>query len=139
MSYAFVKPPEAPQPELNEAQEYDIFEGTKLIGCNSEHAAIVNGALLTVTGLTEQKAQLVDDETQESFEIGLQALQRHTRLRHAITIAACQGRTLQGSVRLWDVESPYFRQVHLYVAASRCTHGDLLQVMPRQPGWVRKG
>ena len=134
-----LKPPEAPQPELNEAQEYDIFEGTKLIGCNSEHAAIVNGALLTVTGLTEQKAQLVDDETQESFEIGLQALQRHTRLRHAITIAACQGRTLQGSVRLWDVESPYFRQVHLYVAASRCTHGDLLQVMPRQPGWVRKG
>ena len=88
-----LKPPEAAQSELSEAQDDDIFVGIRLIACNSEHPAIVNGALLTVNGLTEQKAQLLDDETRDSFEIGLPALQRHTRLQHAITTAACQGRT----------------------------------------------
>ena len=118
--------------EKNEAQAYDLFVGTRLIGCNSELSRIVNGALLDVIALTEEKATLRDIEIGDDFELTLAALFKHTRLRHAITIAACQGRTLPGRVRLYDVGSPFFSTTHLYVAASRCTSGAMLQVMPNR-------
>jgi hypothetical protein len=127
-----VEPSADTKSEKNEAQPYDLFVGTRLIGCNSDHAHIVNGALLDVIGLTTEKATLRDIEIGEEFELTLGALFKHTRLRHAITIAACQGRTIPARTRLYDVGSPFFSTTHLYVAASRCTSGAMLQVMPNR-------
>jgi hypothetical protein len=123
-------PEEAAQSEMNEAQEFDLFVGTKLIGCNSEHRGIVNNALLVVEGLTETSATLRDEETDETIELTHKALLKHTRLRWAITIASCQGRTLHGVVRLHDIGSKNFTTTNLYVAASRCTHANNFEVVP---------
>jgi hypothetical protein len=111
-----------------ESQEYDLFIGTRLIGSNSERPGIVNGALLTVVRIGAE-CELVDDETGERVIIPLKRLNFHTRLRHALTLASCQGRTLQGRVRLWDCDSVHFSPAHIYVAASRATSPELFEVV----------
>jgi ATP-dependent exoDNAse (exonuclease V) alpha subunit len=121
-------PDESCQTDANEAQEFDVFVGTKLIGCKSAHKGIVNNALLRVESLSETTASLVDEETHETIEVTHSALLKNTRLRWAITIAACQGRTLHGVVRLHDIGSQNFTTTNLYVAASRCTHGSNFEV-----------
>jgi hypothetical protein len=59
--------------------------------------------------------------------VGLEVLGRYTRLRHAITIASCRGRTLPGLVRLWDMSSRHMSATHIYVAASRATAAELFE------------
>jgi tRNA uridine 5-carbamoylmethylation protein Kti12 len=123
-------PDEATQSALNEAQAFDLFVGTKLIGCNSEHKGIVNSALLMVEKITDNSATLRDEETGETVELTHKAVLKHTRLRWAITLAACQGRTLEGVVRLHDIGSKYFTTTNLYVAASRCIDSKDFEVVP---------
>ena len=105
-----------------------FFQGTQLIGCNTD-AHIVNGVLRTVNQLTTDNVWLKDEETQKTCQLTHAGVMRHTRLRHAITIAASQGRTLEGVVRVWDVHSRHFDTTHLYVACSRCRGAEYLQVM----------
>ncbi len=121
-------PPEATSRDQNEAQAFDLFTGTKLIGCNSEHTKILNGDVLLITGVTQDAASLFNEDAGETFELKHAALLKHTRLRWAITITAAQGRTLRGTVTLWDINSRFFTSAHLYVASSRCTSGCLFQV-----------
>jgi hypothetical protein len=123
-------PDEATQSALNEAQAFDLFVGTKLIGCNSEHKGIVNSALLMVEKITDTSATLRDEETGETVELTHKAVLKHTRLRWAITLASCQGRTLEGVVRLHDIGSKYFTTTNLYVAASRCIDSKDFEVVP---------
>jgi hypothetical protein len=112
-----------------ESQDYDLFVGTKLIGSNSERAGITNGALLIVEAVSPDTARLRDEESGETVAVPLARLNRHTRLRHAITLASCQGRTLPGLVRLWDAGSRHMTAAHVYVAASRATSPELFEVM----------
>ncbi|OYV37403.1 MAG: hypothetical protein B7Z80_12935 [Rhodospirillales bacterium 20-64-7] len=112
-----------------ESQDYDCFVGTRLIGCNSIRPGITNGALLTVTAVSSVECSLRDDETGERTTLPLKCLNRHTRLGHAMTLPAAQGRTLEGRVRLWDIESAHVTPAHIYVAASRATAPELFEVM----------
>ena len=112
-----------------ESQDYDLCVGTRLIGSNCEHPGITNGALLTVQGVVLGMCYLRDDETGERVSLPIKRLNYHTRLRHALTLAACQGRTLQGRVRLWDCDSAHITSAHIYVAASRATSPELFEVM----------
>ena len=50
------------------------------------------------------------------------------RLAFAITICSCQGMSLRGSVRILESDHPRFGMRHLYVAASRATSAQELQV-----------
>ena len=108
--------------------EYDLFEGTRLIGANNEYVGITNGALLLCESIDGVCATLRDEESGHAVQIRLEVLGRHTRLRHAITLASCQGRTLPGVVRLWDAHSAHMTSAHIYVAASRATAPDLFEV-----------
>ena len=54
---------------------------------------------------------------------------KHTRLRWAVTYPAIQGRTLEGTVRLWDTDSRHFTLAALYIGASRATDGSLVSVV----------
>ena len=111
-----------------ESQDYDLFAGTRLVGCNSERPGIVNGALLVALRVGPE-CLLQDEETGEQVAVPLKRLNYHTRLRHALTLAACQGRTLKGRVRLWDGDSVHMTPAHIYVAASRATSPELFEVM----------
>ena len=105
---------------------YDMFLGTKLIGANNEHRGITTGALLIVRRV-DHMVTLEDEETGEQVKVKPEVLGRYTRLRHAITLASCQGRTLRGLVRLWDARSRHMTATHIYVAASRATSGELFE------------
>ncbi len=112
----------------NRAQSYDLWPGTRLIGSDNEHKHVVNGALLEVTALDGEEAQVRDIETGEEFTMTIAQIAKHTRLRWAVTYPAAQGRTLQGTVKLWDVESRHFTLEALYIGVSRATHGSLVSI-----------
>ena len=117
----------------NRAQPYDLWPGTRLIGSDSETKFIVNGALLDVLTVTndedEIKVTLRDIETNVEFTLTPQQLAKHTRLRWAVTYPAIQGRTLDGTVRLWDADSKHFTIEALYVGLSRAKDGSKVSVV----------
>ena len=75
--------------------------------------AEVDGESLTLT-----------DGTQLSHFMASKAL----RLAYALTYASCQGLTLEGRVRLWDTDSPHFTRRHLFVALSRATGAEYVDI-----------
>jgi len=116
-------------PECGDEPGYPCFVGTRLIGANSDFTSVVNGARLLVTAISP-RLLVRDEETGRVVSMTAVQLSRHTRLRHAITLASCQGRTLQGTVCLADIHSKHLTPAVLYVAASRATSGHLFQVCP---------
>ena len=114
---------------LNRAQSYTLWPGTRLIGSDNEHKSVVNGALLDVTGLEGDDVQIKDIETNEEFTMSVAQVTKHTRLRWAVTYPAIQGRTLEGTVRLWDTDSRHFTLAALYIGTSRATDGSLVSVV----------
>ena len=113
----------------NRAQSYTLWPGTRLIGSDNEHKSVVNGALLDVVDLEGDEVQIKDIETNEEFTMSVAQVTKHTRLRWAVTYPAIQGRTLKGTVRLWDTDSTYFTLAALYIGASRATDGSLVSVV----------
>ena len=53
---------------------------------------------------------------------------KHCRLSWAVTFPSIQGRTLTGTVSVWDLDSKNFTVRHLYVGISRATHGSNVRV-----------
>ena len=88
--------------------KYPLFVGTGLIGSSTTNR-FINGAFY-------------------SFETSPEELSKYTQLRWAMTYTKAQGQTLQGSVAMWDIYSPFSNREHLYVGASRVRHGSLLFV-----------
>ena len=113
----------------NRAQAYDLWPGTRLIGATSETKYIVNGALLDVIAVDGDEIKLVDIETKVEFTLDCQQVAKHTRLRWAVTYPAIQGRTLDGTVRLWDADSKHFTIEALYVGLSRAKEGSKVSVV----------
>lgn len=121
-------PPNTEREDANTAQAFDITQGAQPLGCSTDQH-IVNGALLTVIRITAEIVWLGDEETHKICQLTHAGVPRHTRLRHAITIAASQGRALDGVVRVWDVHVLHFDTTHLYVPCTWCRGAEYLQVM----------
>ena len=62
------------------------------------------------------------------FYLTAEQVARHTRLAWTLTYPAVQGRTFQGSVGIWDLDSRHFTTRHLYVGVSRATDGALVGI-----------
>ena len=109
---------------------YSCCVGTRLMGCNnsfrSKSQEIKNGELFEVTGINLTHITLRN----ERGEISLtpQQLAKHCRLCWAVTYPSIQGRTLDGTVSVWDLDSKHFTARHLYVGVSRATHGSKVRV-----------
>jgi len=119
------------KPLRNVPQAFDCWSGTRLIGADNEHKKIVNGALLEVLDIDPKKKKGVlvhDRETKKEFSMTIAQVAKHTRLCWAVTYPAVQGRTLDGTVRLWDIDSKHFTLEALYVGVSRATHGSLVSL-----------
>ena len=112
----------------NVPQAFDCWPGTRLIGADNEHKNVVNGALLEVLDIEGSKILIRDRETKEEFSMSIAQIAKHTRLCWAVTYPAVQGRTLDGTVRLWDLESKHFTLEALYIGVSRATHGSLVSI-----------
>ena len=59
----------------------------------------------------------------EEFDVTVDQLIRHTRLRWALTLCSVQGRSLSGTIVVHDTHSRHFSTTHLHVALSRATDG----------------
>ena len=131
-----IEPPETSLPQgrrstrglRNVPQAFDCWPGTRLIGADNEHKDVVNGALLEVLDIDSKGALVRDKETEQEFSMSHAQIAKHTRLCWAITYPAVQGRTLDGTVRLWDVESKHFTLEALYIGVSRVRHGSLVSL-----------
>ena len=66
----------------------------------------------------------------ESIEIPLSAFHACLRSSHAMVTIVAQGRTLPGTVCLWETESAFFSEKHLRVGLSRATDASLVSIAP---------
>ena len=104
---------------------YPCCVGTRMMGCNNSHKAIKNGGLFEVN-------QIMTNRTlrNEHGEISRppEQVAKHCRLCWAVTYPSIQGRTLNGTASVWDLDSKHFTARHLYVGISRATHGSKVRV-----------
>jgi len=102
---------------LNKPQEFDLFEGTCLVGANNDLKDVVNGGFMVVGAVRESDCDITD-EFGETFTLGHSQVARCTRLAWAITVTANQSRGFDNKVCLWDLDSPYYSKNDLVVATS---------------------
>ena len=101
-----------------------------MIGCDNTSPKIVNGAFLTVTKPLGEGVELRDEDSGEVFEISVDQLAAHTRLRWALTLVSVQGRTLEGNIGIHDFRSKFFSLTHLSVSLSRAANGAHVFLIP---------
>ena len=118
----FYKAPPGKRGE-NSAQDMWVYPGQLLIGAGG---AVKKGVFVTVESVGPEGLVLQNDNT-----LTKAAAMKALRLAHALTVASCQGLTLQGRVRVIPHESMTTRA--LYVACSRATKAELLEVAPGGP------
>ncbi len=109
---------------------YHLFTGTRLIGSNTV-GNFVNGAFLLVSEIGQDGIRLQDEDAKEEFEASVEQIAKHTKLRWALTICSVQGKSLDGTIAIHDVESVHFNDTHLYVALSRATDGANVSIAKR--------
>jgi hypothetical protein len=107
-------------------QDMWLFPGQQLIGCQRFVCAggvLLNGCFYEVEAVESDIVKL-----KGGLSLARAQVPRYLRLTHALTMASCQGLTLQGRVRLHDLDSTHFTRRHLFVALSRATAFELVEV-----------
>ena len=78
--------------------------------------------------VSQEKVRL-NARTGEEITLALEQAVQDRRLSHAMTYHASQGSTLEGRMRLFDVDHPRYTLRHLYVGLSRSTSAALVDVV----------
>ena len=112
----------APNLRPGKQQNMWLYPGQQVIG-STRMGKVLNGCFYRVQSVTSERVVLEGD-----IELSHQLAGRCLRLTHALTLAGCQGLTLRGRIRIEDTESPHFQRRHLFVALSRATAFDLVEV-----------
>jgi hypothetical protein len=114
--------------ELNLPQDMHCYPGQQLIGSCRSRGDVCNGVFYTVTAVTETHLTLASGEG-EGITLTHKMASRCLRMTHALTMASCQGLTLQGKVRIVETTVKHFTRKHLFVALSRATAFNLVEVV----------
>ena len=112
---------------MNRQQDFDLTEGTKLIGANNDLKSVVNGGFMTVGAVRAEDCDIID-EFGGAYTLSHAQVARCTRLAWAIAVTSSQSREFEGTVCLWDLSSKHYSRAHLYVATTRVKHGSMLIV-----------
>jgi hypothetical protein len=111
-----------------QSQKVYLAEGVPLVACKTwESEAITNASLWTVAGLNPLT---LESETGKVIEFDPARFQEFFRLAHAMVFQVAQGRTLPGTVCLWETGSPHFTKKHRLVGLSRATAAELVSIGP---------
>ena len=89
---------------------------------------IYNSMLLEVVSVDSNTITLRDTEGGGVFPLSHDWVRRHTRSALAYTIASAQGRTIPGSISLYDTRHPRYTRRHLYTSLSRARNYDDLTI-----------
>ena len=111
-------------------QDMWLYPGCPLIGhLQGKRHGIYNGALYWVTHITPDEEHVwVKNADGDEVRLTTSFVGQSLLLAYAICIYSSQGLTLQGRVRVVDTTNIHFERRHLYVAASRSTSAELLEV-----------
>jgi hypothetical protein len=112
----------APTIRPGKQQNMWLFPGQQLIG-STRMGKVLNGCFYVVKSVTAERVCL-----EGGIELTHQVAGRCLRLAHALTLAGCQGLTVLGRIRIEDTGSPHFMRRHLFVALSRATAFNLVEV-----------
>ncbi len=85
------RPQEQDHGSLNVAQSFELFEGTRLVGANSETRGIVNGVFMTVGEVRDDDCH-VTDELSNCSTLTFAAIARSACLAWAMTVDSSQSR-----------------------------------------------
>ena len=100
------------------------FPGFELLGCLPlGKQGVRNGVLYKIESITDDTVHF-EGQVSLSKEDTVQIM----RLSHAMTYASVQGKETDGSLALFDCNSPHFTHKHLYVALSRAKRADYVRV-----------
>ena len=90
----------------------------------------MSGAFLLVTELRGDEAVwLLDEDAGDGFEVSIDQVAAHTKLRWGLTLCSVQGRSLSGTIGIHDVNSRHFSDAHLYIALSRAIDGAAVSIV----------
>ena len=110
------------------SQKVFLAEGVPLVACKTwEGEGITNASFWTVVGLNPLR---LESEAGKVIEFDPARCQEYFRLGHAMVYQVAQGRTLPGTVCLWEVGSPHLSAKHLLVGLSRATAVKLVSIAP---------
>ena len=118
-----IKAVESKPGDLNVPQDMWCFPGQQLIGCCRGRAEVANGCFYTVEFVDASHLTLEGD-----IKLSHSMASRCLRLTHALTMASCQGLTLPGRMRIVETANPHFTLKHLFVALSRATAFNLVEI-----------
>ena len=108
-----------------ETQEMLLWPGLVLVAVLPEmRQGIWNAQLLEIKQLAPLQLKCLD--TAKTYEVTTEFCQRYLRLSWALVYASLQGRTMQGSLRLMDLEHPRMTSKMLLVALSRARSRDMV-------------
>ena len=120
----FLEAPRIPRVRggANVPQSMWLWPGIQLIGsCRVGH--VMNGCFYTVKAVTDRTLEL------ENGPVLTHASALHClRLTYGLTMAGSQGLTLPGRELITDTDSRHFTRKHMFVATSRATAADLVEV-----------
>jgi hypothetical protein len=86
-----------------------VLPRDELIGANSTLRPIANGAFLMAIRVSPDVVALNDEDIDgEEFDVTVSQLVRHRWLRHTDTLCSVQGRTLSGTIALYDLDNRRF-------------------------------
>ena len=102
----------------NSAQDMWVYPGQVLVGAGG----LVKKGIFVKVASVNQEGLVLDTGLRLTKAAAVKCL----RLAHCLTIAGCQGLTLEGRVRVIPHESMGVRE--LYVACSRATGAEKLEV-----------
>ena len=91
---------------------------------SSTNGKFVNGGKYTVTELGDACVTLKDEITDNIFQASIESVSKSCTLAHAVVYPRVQGCTVNGTVVLHDLQSPFLLRNHLYVGLSRATDGS---------------
>ena len=101
---------------------FQCFVGTKLVG-SATTGKFVNGGKYIVIELGDACVTLKDEITENIFQASVESVSKHCMLAWAMVYPKVQGCTVNGTVKLHDLQSPFLNRCHLYVGLSRATDG----------------
>ena len=106
-----------------------IYPTIRLIACmqSSKHG-LYNSMLLRVESFDAETITLRNEEGEEQFCLSHSFCKDHLRSAHCWTLASCQGRTVNGSLGIYDTHHRNFSVRALYTALSRAKSKALISI-----------
>ena len=118
-------------PKVPERQDVSLFPEIRLV-CVKTGLGMTNGSFWTVTGVSP----IILESGGSVVKIPDDKFQSHLRLASCLVAQQTQGRTLEGTICILEMDHPRWTEKHSRVCLSRATDKSNLSIAPN--GWRQR-